>query len=378
VNVIFWAERFWPQIGGVEILGRQLILALRRRGHEFIVLTSPAGSETEGEAVVAGIPVLRLPFQRALARRSLKEIRKLTDRVAEALNTFQPDLIHLNSSQPSIFFLRLALARSSVPLLLTVHEPPDPEADPNSLLGRVIRSADWVAAVSRAMLLRARRLAPEITPRSSVVYNSLEPPLREPSDLPFNPPRLLGIGRMIPEKGFDLAIEALARVRTVFPEARLVLAGDGPARPLLEQWAAKLELGAAVEFAGWCRPEKITELINASTVVVVPSRWPEPFGLAALEAALNARPVVASRVGGLPEVVIHNETGLLFEKGDSAALAQQVIFLFQSHALAVRMGRVARQRALTRFSPERMAEEYDALYLRVGQWPPHRGGGRRT
>ncbi len=367
MRIIYWTELFWPHIGGVEIISKPLIHALQKRGHEFTVLTSQSGWGDVLEESADGIHIFHLPFQPVILSRDLAAVRELTNQITEIFQTFKPDLIHINSSQPSIFFLPLVRASCSIPTIFTLHESPVHAQSNNSLVGRTLHDADWVVAVSEATLLQARQLAPEITPRSSVIYNGLEMPCLPSTPLPFKPPLLLCIGRINQEKGFDLAIHALSDIQKVFPDIHLVIAGEGNEKLSLEQQAAALGLMDSIEFLGWCPPGNIPALINTATVLLVPSRCQEPFGLVALQAAQMARPVVAARTGGLPEVVIHNETGLLFEKESSSELAEQVIFLLQNMATAISIGQTAQKRAEQEFSLERVVAAYDTLYRKLGQ-----------
>jgi glycogen(starch) synthase len=140
----------------------------------------------------------------------------------------------------------------------------------------------------------------------------------------------------------------------------------------LERQAAELNLTDVVDFIGWVSPDKVPELINTATMVLVLSRW-EGFGLVILEAASMARPVIASRVGGIPEVLAHEETGLLVESENSQALAEAIIFLLTHPNDAARMGHAARQRARELFSWEQCVEAYDALYKTLAQNNPRLG-----
>jgi glycogen(starch) synthase len=365
MKVLYWTELFCPHVGGVEVLSKQFLHALQGRGYEFVVVASHSGINLPDETDLDGIRVYRYHFQRALAHRNIQEVGDIAGKVSLLKQTFRPDLIHVNSSQPSIFFHKITSAWFPAPTLFTVHEPPIRASSRDTLLGQILHSSQWVTGVSEAMLLLARQLAPEIATRSSVIYNGLEMPSLQPAPLSFDAPRLLCIGRIITEKGFDLAIDALSHILHRKPTARLVIAGDGPVRSSLEQRAVELGLTDAVEFVGWKPPEAIPELINTATVVLVPSRWCEPFGLVALQAAQMARPVVATRVGGLPEVVVHRETGLLAERENSREIAEHVLFLLQHPEVATQMGRSARARARDLFSIDRLANDYDALYQRL-------------
>jgi glycogen(starch) synthase len=211
----------------------------------------------------------------------------------------------------------------------------------------------------------ARQLLPDIELPASHIYNGLATPSVVPTPLPFDAPRLLCLGRLAPNKGIDLALIALAAVIEHVPQVRLVIAGDGPARSELEQKTVELGLSDVVDFVGWVAMEQVPELINTATVVVVPSREWEALPLVALEAAFMARPVVAARDAGLPEAVLHEETGLLVETEDSAGLAQALIFLLENPKKAIQLGQAARQRALDVFSLQRFIDSYEALYVKL-------------
>jgi glycogen(starch) synthase len=284
--------------------------------------------------------------------------------VSELKTAFRPDLVHINlsSSEPGLFFQLHTSSTHQAPTLVTVHSSHTFCIERNSLLVRTLNSARWVTTVSQAMLADIHRLAPQTASYSSVVYNGLAMPPDKPTPLSFEAPRLVCLGRMVTEKGFDIALDAFAAILARFPKARLILAGDGPEKPHLEQQAADLGVGEYVEFVGWIDPRDVPGLINDSTLIVVPSRWREPFGLVAVQAGQMARPVVAARVGGLPEVVVHHQTGLLFEKENSNELAELAIYLLHNPKTAVQMGLAARKRARSEFSLERFANAYDAVY----------------
>jgi glycogen(starch) synthase len=177
---------------------------------------------------------------------------------------------------------------------------------------------------------------------------------------------LLCLGRLVEEKGFDLALNAFVLLRDSFPHTRLIIAGDGPARPALEQQAAKLDLAEFVQFVGWVTPDRVPALMNTATVVVMPSRH-EGFGLVALEAALMARPIVATRVGGLPEVVAHQQTGLLVEQDDSKALAGAISALLADPNMAAQLGQAGYRRAQQLFRWECHVDAYTALYQKLAK-----------
>jgi glycogen(starch) synthase len=123
-----------------------------------------------------------------------------------------------------------------------------------------------------------------------------------------------------------------------------------------------------VDFIGWIAPDRISELINNATVVVMPSRS-EALPSVALEAGMMARPIVASRVGGIPEIVIDHETGLLIDPEDVESLANAIGFLLRQPATAREFGHAARRRIQTFFSFDRYVDAYEALYKQLAARP---------
>ena len=143
----------------------------------------------------------------------------------------------------------------------------------HDLLRRLLSSAEWVTGKTAAVLGEAHRVAPQIVPRSSVIHNGLAVPTLPPAPLPLAAPRLLCLGRLANQKGFDLALTAMASITNSFPGARLIVAGDGPERPRLEQLVAELGLNQVVDFLGWVSPHRVFDLINTATMLIMPSRW---------------------------------------------------------------------------------------------------------
>jgi len=368
VRILFWPGNFWPVIGGAEVLAGQLLPALQERGYEFTVVTSRRPLDRPNEEIYKGIPVHRFPFRENLNQ--VSELVEIKQRVQNLKKQFAPDLIHISAVERDHVFHLLTAQAYPVPLLITLHNVLTQEVEKSdSWLRRLVTSADWVSCVSVSVLTATRMMLPNTACRSSVVYNGLDIPAVVPKGAPADVPQLLCLGRLKARKGFDLALTAFASIIQRFPQVRLVVAGDGPERPSLERQAARLGIAGVVDFIGWVDPGDIPKVVAKATAVVMPSRH-EPFGLVALDAALMARPIVASRVGGLAEVVTHRETGLLVEPEDSAGVAEALAFLLENHDLAAEMGRVARERAQEVFSWNRCVSGYDELYQKLA----HRAG----
>jgi glycosyltransferase involved in cell wall biosynthesis len=170
---------------------------------------------------------------------------------------------------------------------------------------------------------------------------------RAPASTPAPPPRVIFVGRVSPEKGVDVLLQSARHF-----DAALDIYGDGWARPRLERAAERLGLGERVRFHGWCDPQTVAAAYAAASVVVVPSRWPEPFGMVGPEAMAYARPVVASATGGVGDWLEHERTGLMVAPGDPQALGRAIARLLEDPDDARAMGIAARNLVQSRFSVE--------------------------
>jgi glycogen(starch) synthase len=237
---------------------------------------------------------------------------------------------------------------------------------PDTVAHNVIERAAWTAAISHGALEPVLRNVPGIADRSSVIYNGCPPPSLDPAPLPFAPPRMLCVGRLVHRKGFHHALNALALLLPRFPRVEMIIAGDGPDGPDLRRQAAALGIDRQVTFTGWIAPERIFDLMNGVTAVLMPS-LPEGLGNVAIQAALMSRPVIGSRVAGLTEIVVPDETGLLVEPENDEALTAAMAWLIEHHADAIRMGETARLRAADVFGWSKCVDAYAELYERVGR-----------
>ncbi len=223
---------------------------------------------------------------------------------------------------------------------------------------------------ARALLLRT---APRLVSRTSVLYNGVPGPAAAtpPRAQPARPARLVLVGRLAPRKGTDVAVAAAAELHRRGVPVFLQLVGSvGPGLEAFEQelreTVAGAGLDAVVGFAGF--QTDVWPLLAAADIVLVPSRA-EPFGNVAVEAALAGRPVVASRVQGLQEIVRHGATGLLVAPDDPLGLAEAVLELLGDWARAKTMAAAAATQAHERFGVDRYAAELH-LQLERSAAPP--------
>ncbi|MCX8036651.1 MAG: glycosyltransferase family 4 protein [Candidatus Sumerlaeia bacterium] len=175
-------------------------------------------------------------------------------------------------------------------------------------------------------------------------------------------PVVVIVGRLREEKGHTVLFEALGYLRQKYPKILLAVAGDGSLRKTLERQAAETGLGACVCFLGF--RTDVPEILAAADLFVMPS-LAEGLGTAAIEASAAGKPIVASRVGGICDVVRDGETGRLVPPGDAVALAQAMDAMLSDRAAAERMGQAARQFAFATFTLDALVKRNIALYREI-------------
>lgn len=363
MRILFWQEAF-TQRGGIRVFAESLLPALRERGHVIEIVTAQESPEQAPREEWNGFPLRRFPFWHVLERKEPRMVLALQRQIEQLVRTLMPDVIHLSGFGPTALFARHAQRTGAAPLLVSLHSSNTIAASEATLFAYTVQRADWMSACSQSLLDAARQSVPAITSRSSVIHNGVATPAVAPKPLPFAPPCVLCLGYLGHDKGFDVLLHAAPALLARFPTLRIVVVGDGPARAVLEQQARNAGIGDAVELRGAVPHDAVPDLINDATVVVVPSRR-ESFGLVAVEAAVLQRPVVATNVGGLPEVVIDAETGLLIPPDDSAALGSAVARLLSDRMLAERLGAAARDRAQRLFGLTAQRNAFEAIYARL-------------
>jgi glycosyltransferase involved in cell wall biosynthesis len=338
-------------IGGSERHLLTLLPALAAKGIEpvFLGLDDPAG-KLEPFYRELGAEAVRLPCPRDVDPGLLR-------RVCQELARLRPDVVHTHLVHGDVYG---TLGAGKVPVVSTKHNDDPFRRGPFRHLERLLtRRAARVIAISEAL----RRFCVDSVglpeDKVEVVHYGLDglpTPWGESGrlELPADARVLLSVARLAPQKGVDVAVRALARVRAVEPRAVLVVLGEGPERPRLEAKGVFLP-GRIGDVAPWYRRAEL---------LVHPARW-EGFGLALLEAMLAAKPVVASRVSAAPEIVADGETGLLVPPDDEEALANAVLGLLGDRARAAAMGEAGLVRARNEFSVARMGGRTAAVYASV-------------
>jgi glycosyltransferase involved in cell wall biosynthesis len=369
---------------------RSLLLAavgLQRRGWRVRIVVSDdqAPGWLTAQAEAAGISVARGPL--APARRRYLTLRQMPGFarrlirarawVRQEIASFGPAIVVVNTSALPVGGL---IGRpGGIRLIWYVHEI---VVDPMlaSWMFRLVPllTSDLVLAVSEAA---RRHMTPLRIRRSRVVvlWNAVEPRAMDPHQA-LDPPVVAFVGRLNRWKGYEVLVETASLLVEEFPRLRFTIAG---APPVGEEWRTEAlrrqveSLGLADRFDipgfvddGWA-------VFGRSTIAVVPSVWPEPFGLVTLEAMASGTPVIATAHGGSLEIIESGDSGLLVPPGDPYALAGAIRRLLLEPELRIRLAELGRLRAIEVFSPARLQARLDRLLTGLVQDEPKPVGRAR-
>lgn len=367
----------YPTYGGSGVVATELGIELAARGHQIHFITSSQPFRLTGreanihfhEVSVSTYPLFEYPpYDLALATR-----------MAEVADFYTLDLLHVHYAIPhSVSALlasqMLATRGRCLPFITTLHGTDitlvglDPSYLPITRFG--IEQSHGVTAISSHLRDRTRE-AFDITSEIEVIRNFVncdvyvrKPDLvaaMRPSFANSNEHLFVHLSNFRPVKRVQDVIEVFARVAHALP-ARLMLIGDGPDRSLAEQLALRHNVQDRIHFLG--KQDNVNELLPLADLMIMPSQM-ESFGLAALEAMACGVPAIATRVGGVPELIDDQINGLLFEVGDIESMAAAAISLLRDPSRLDSLSTAARQTARDRFCASRIIPIYEQYYERV-------------
>ena len=333
-------------VGGSERHLLTLLTALAARGVDIFFV----GMDEPDSAADAFYSALEVPYARVASRHGLSA------RLVRELRSARADIVHTHLVHADVHG---AFAGTTV--VSTKHNDDRFRTGAFRLVERgLARRAARVICITAALRrfnVERVGLPPE---KLDVVHYGLDaiPPAwgtNPRDDVPAGARVLLAVSRLVPQKGIDVAVDALAEI----PDAVLVVLGEGPQRAALEERARALRIADRLFLPG--RAGDVEPWLRRAELLVHPARW-EGFGLVVLEAMLAAIPVVASRVSAIPEIVADDETGLLVPPDRPRELAAAVTRLLADRDLARALGEAGYRRARAEFSVEKMARRTIEVY----------------
>ena len=365
LRILHVMPKYLPHKGGIETLMSQyfdLTAENNHISHSIITLRheNDLGAKlTRGLVAVDEIIISRAEIQESILQTSLVVIKQLR----EIIKKRDPHLIHLHAMHElSTFTLKLG-RDLGVPVVFHFHG--NLISSNYKILKPAVPLMKYVLGVSEATRISlAKFLPPEVS--VNTITNGVKDQLDIPNlDQKSKEPTILIAGRVEPEKGFDLAIQAFALIKVAIPDAKLVVLGNGTQIKELASLAEKLGVTESVQFKGAVTNEDVIQHLDRSWIALVPSREIEGFGIIAVEAALRKVPVIASAVGGLTETIEDGKSGYLVPPESPSEIAKKAIELLTDIDNLQRIGVYARARALQLFGIEKFAKELDEYYFDI-------------
>lgn len=363
------APHFPPRIGGVEKYAYSIARRLHDSGEYRVCIITSAEDGAERRGSLDGMPVHRLHPWFRLSNTPVNPAW-----FAECRRIFaqeRPDLIHLHSPVPFLADIAAHAADRRIPVVLTYHAgsmakgrwPADAliavyEA---LFLPLLLRRSDAVVAVSPMVAARHRRIGAKL----QVIPPGVD--LREfaPTALPDRFSTVTYVGRIDSHsrwKGIEVLIDAMVEVRKLIGDARLEIVGGGDAVAHYAQQAQVRGIADIVRFSGPLVDQSLVDAYHRSSVVVLPSTsQAESFGMALIEAMACGRPVIGSRIGGIPWVLEHERNGLLVAPNDASALAEAIVRILGDRPFAARLAGAGAETA-GEFDWELQVEKYRRLF----------------
>jgi len=365
----------YPSYGGSGVVATELGMQLARRGHSvhFICYDLPfrldryQANIAYHEVDVPTYPLFKYP----------PYLLALTNKLVETARYESLDLLHVHYAIPHATSACLArdIVGGGLKVITTLHGTDitlvGAEPSFREVIAYSINSSDGVTAVSEALRRDTLNTFP-VTTEVVVIPNFVDPEIYRRRPDPelrarFAGPEdkvLIHVSNFRPVKRAPLAVRVLAGINHRMP-AQLLMVGDGPEVAAAHELARELGVEDRVHFLG--RQENVVELLSLADLFLLPSEK-ESFGLAALEAMACEVPVVASRVGGLPEVVTDGVSGFLVDPDDVAGMVERSLEVLCEPGLHGRMAAAARAAAVNSFPAAAVVERYEAYYRQVLGW----------
>jgi glycosyltransferase involved in cell wall biosynthesis/cellulose synthase/poly-beta-1,6-N-acetylglucosamine synthase-like glycosyltransferase len=341
------------EIGGLEMVVANLARQIRRRFQLHVICLEGLGP-IASRLAYAGVPVECIGHPQTSVARSVIDLRR-------RLKALRPDVVHTHNEKAHIRGALATLGWSAPPALVhTRHGRSRVTGWAARLANRVaVWRSGYIVSVSEdaSAIPRLEGAGPK---RVRVIRNGVDVDTREGSRYQAGGRmRAVAVGRLTPVKDFHTMLRATRIVADTHADFHLDVVGDGPSRPGLEALRRDLRLERHVTFHG--AADDVRGFLAAATLFVQ-SSLSEGISLTLLEAMAAGLPIVATRVGGTPEVVEQGLTGILVAPQDPEGLARSMLTVLNARGLAESMSRSARHRALTSFSLRQMTASYEALY----------------
>jgi len=378
--------------GGMEIYVEELAKGLVKRGHEVTIITTkhPEGrkkEEEEGNLRIYYVGDKPLKYTRTFFKESIKLFKNLNEK-----NKF--DIVHSQSGAGVWYALK---CEKIAPLIITFQGTALNEAKSLRNTGLIgwgkgmyilvkdfinyhvfnhklfFERADKIIAVSNELAEDIKRQYKVPEEKLVVIPNGIDVSkfksmlvdnLREKLGL-ADEKVIVSVGAISKQKGFHLLLKILPDILKEYKNVRLIIVGTGPYLQKLKDMAAKLGIENHVIFAGKVSHEELPKYYNLADIFAFPTLRMEGLPLVVPEAMACEKPVIASRIGGIPTVIENNVDGILIEPGNLKELKERIMEVLRDEELAKKLGKNARKKVVEKFSLDRMVEDTIKVYEEV-------------
>jgi len=373
IKILLATDSFYPSIGGMETVIYNLANGLSRRGHEVSVLVNLRRFPFKHYEELSGIKIYRVKmgifnwnFRSVLG--FMRQTPGAILRIRQILKKEEPEIVNLHFiTSGAAAYVRFFQKFFQYKFVASAHGAdiflmPYQSKSYLKLAQRVIEQSDAVTACSNNLLENMVKLTATSAGKSTAIYNGInnEDFKYVSEDCNF----IFSAQRLVYEKGVDILMQSFKIVKDRGFTGGLVVAGDGPEKGRILSLISSLGLEDSVTLAGMFTSEQVNEYIRKCTFVVVPSRS-EAFGLINLEAMASGKAIVASNIGGIPELVRGGYNGLLFKAEDHLDLAEKMIFMINNKAFRYALAENGKRFVNAKFSWSKMVDSYEQLYYRM-------------
>ncbi len=370
-NILLYTDT--PQIGGAELQMFLLAKFINKEKFKPILACSNFQELDKWCAKFEKeeIKVTRLNVKHKHDPRHLIQLKKI-------MKEEKIDILHAHIWNPAS--CRYAyMAAGKTPFITTEHDPFKLSPIKNALKKRSLKKVTKIVAISKNNKELLEKLYPKQKEKMTLIHNGIDTTWWKSQLLRITENEIKKIKKEIfhaksdtliittiaelhERKGLKHLIQAMPAIVEKFPNVKSIIIGDGPHRESLEKLIKKLRLEAHVSLLG--RRKKIPKLLKSSNIFCLPSRR-EGFGLVNLEAMMIPLPIVATKAGGIPEIVEDGKTGTIAEPENSEALARALIELVNSSEKRKSFAEAGHKRVLKNFDAKKMADEYEKIYKKI-------------
>jgi len=380
LTILLIPNSYLPKLGGLELAVYNVAHYLARKAHKVTVIAGTSIVKYSKEADSDSVTVYRMPFilPRVVTRCGYKKamislLKSIVTpclipltffKLFQIIRSTKPDIVNLHYIAENAFFCLLVRKFLRFNFIVNIHGEDIEWYNKRSFISRwltkkTLQNADLVLSNSKYLLKKAEKICP--IKNKDVVGNGIDLKHFEDNKKYIHNKRyILSIGNFGYKKGFDVLIKAFNIVSSKYPGVDLLMAGDGLERAKCERLVLEVKLNKSVNFLGKVGRTRIPLLLNGCELFILPSRR-EPFGIVLLEAMAAGKPIVATRAGGVPEVVKEGENAILVEPESSDALAQGIMKLLQDSDLRKRFGEKGKE-IVKNFTWDKVIERYIKIY----------------